>query len=153
MKIYIGIFLVVLAVAAGALIFFGNNSGETWEIFSETLADVFGFEKENQISTIELNQEYFDVVHEGMKKAVEHGTAVALNVPYVEVAAKTGTAQLGAEKNRVNSWVIGFFPYEVPRYAFAVVMERVPRGDTVRAALVIRELIDWLSINAPEYLR
>ncbi|HEY4495858.1 MAG TPA: penicillin-binding transpeptidase domain-containing protein, partial [Candidatus Paceibacterota bacterium] len=94
----------------------------------------------------------FQIVREGMRLAVTEGTAQRLNIPKVIIAAKTGTAELGVTKTKVNSWVIGFFPYEAPRYAFAVVMERVPSGNTTRAALVIRELIDWLSVTDPEYL-
>src|SRR3989338_1918795 len=108
-------------------------------------------EKENQISIIDLRKEYYDVVHEGMRQAVTYGTAVALNVPYVEIAAKTGTAQLGINKNKVNSWVIGFFPYENPKYAFTVMMEAGPTTGGANASSVMRRLLDWMSINTPEY--
>ena len=86
-----------------------------------------------------------------MRQAVTYGTAVALNVPYVQVAAKTGTAQLGALKNRVNSSVIGFFPYENPKYAFTIMMESGPTTSGVNASSVMRELLDWMSVNTPEY--
>ncbi len=100
-----------------------------------------------------IPKENFQVVREGMRLAVTEGSAQRLNLPNLTVAAKTGTAELGVVKANVNSWVIGFFPYEAPRYAFAVVMERVSAEETVRAALVMRELIDWLAENAPEYLQ
>jgi penicillin-binding protein 2 len=109
--------------------------------------------KETQITTIDLNKSYFDVVHEGMREAVTTGTAVSLNVPYVQVAAKTGTAQIGVSKNKVNSWVIGFFPYENPKYAFAVMMEAGPSSNEVGASAVMRQLLDWMSINTPEYFK
>ncbi|PIR68605.1 hypothetical protein COU49_00055 [Candidatus Nomurabacteria bacterium CG10_big_fil_rev_8_21_14_0_10_35_16] len=109
-------------------------------------------EKENKQKVIVgLNKEYFDVVHEGMRQAVTYGTAVALNVPYVKVAAKTGTAQLGLAKNRVNSWVVGFFPYENPKYAFTILMESGPSSGTVGASSIMRGLLDWMSLNTPEY--
>ena len=100
---------------------------------------------------IDIEKEYFDVVHKGMRQAVTYGTAVALDVPYVQVAAKTGTAQLGVAKNKVNSWVIGFFPYENPKYAFVVMMESGPASGNVGATSVMRALLDWMSINTPEY--
>ncbi len=111
---------------------------------------------DNQISKaknsqIELRKEYFDVAHEGMRGTVTFGTATALNVPYVDVAAKTGTAQLGALKNRINSWVVGFFPYENPKYAFTIMMESGPSTGTIGASFVMRQLLDWMSINTPEY--
>ncbi|MFZ3011784.1 MAG: penicillin-binding transpeptidase domain-containing protein [Minisyncoccia bacterium] len=108
-------------------------------------------EKEKIISIIDLKKEYFDTVHDGMRQAVTYGTAVALNVPYVEVAAKTGTAQVGLAKNKVNSWVVGFFPYENPKYAFTIMMEAGPSTGSVGASSIMRQLLDWMSINTPEY--
>ncbi len=110
-------------------------------------------QKENQFSLVNLQKEHFDVVRDGMRQAVTYGTAVALNVPYVKVAAKTGTAQLGVAKNKVNSWVIGFFPYENPKYAFAIMMEAGPSNNTVSASTVMRQLLDWMSLNTPEYFQ
>jgi penicillin-binding protein 2 len=69
------------------------------------------------------------------------------------MAAKTGTAELGVTKARVNSWVIGFFPYEKPRYAFAVVMDRGVKGNTTNASYTARQLFRHLASSTPEYLR
>ncbi len=102
---------------------------------------------------IDIKKEYFDVVHDGMRQAVTYGTAVALNVPYVQVAAKTGTAQLGVSNTRVNSWIIGFFPYENPKYAFTIMMEAGPKTNSVSASTVMRQLLDWMSVNTPEYFK
>jgi len=95
----------------------------------------------------------FKIVKEGMREAVTNGTATILNVPYVAVAAKTGTAEIGAAKRYVHSWIIGFFPFEEPRYAFAVVMERGPSTNTMGAGHTIRRVLDWMNENAPDYLR
>ncbi len=103
-------------------------------------------------STIPIVPEYFQIVREGMRLAVTEGTAGALALPTVAVAAKTGTAQVGARNEFMNSWVIGFFPYEHPRYAFALVMERAPAGTALGAPYVMRQFLDWLSVYAPEYL-
>jgi len=108
---------------------------------------------ENQISALNLNKEYFDVVHQGMRSAVTYGTATVLNVPYVQIAAKTGTAQIGVAKNKVNSWVIGFFPYENPKYAFALMIEAEPSTNSIGASSIMRELLDWMSLNTPEYFK
>lgn len=100
-----------------------------------------GFAKEN-----------LDVVHEGMRQAVTEGTASGLSIPSVEVAGKTGTAELGTKKQLVNSWSVGFFPYQNPHYAFAVLMEKGPSQNQVGATYVMRQLLDWLTIYKPEYL-
>lgn len=97
--------------------------------------------------------EHLAIVREGMRAAVTRGTAAALNVPHVDVAGKTGTAEVGAENALIHSWVIGFFPYEQPRYAFAVVMERGPAGTMVGAPYVMRQFLDWLARERPAYLR
>lgn len=100
---------------------------------------------------ISIPKNYFDVVHDGMRLSVEEGTAVALNVPYVDIAAKTGTAELGVAKDYVNSWVTGFYPYKDPHYAFVVLMERGSVKNLVGAAYVSRQIFDWMHIYTPEY--
>jgi penicillin-binding protein 2 len=47
--------------------------------------------------------------------------------------------------------VIGFFPYEKPKYAFVVLMEAGPSQGTTGAAFISRELFDWMNENTPEY--
>lgn len=95
----------------------------------------------------------FQIAKEGMRGSATYGTASGLNVPYVEMAAKTGTAELGARKQFVNSWVIGFFPYEKPKYAFVTVMERGPVTNLTGATYVMRQVFDWMNINRPWYFR
>ncbi len=101
--------------------------------------------------TIPLAAEHLSVVREGMREAVLSGTAKGLHAPYVSVAAKTGTAELGVSKQYVNSWAMGFFPYESPRYAFAVLMERGPRANLYGSVFVVRGLLDWMSLHTPQY--
>jgi len=110
-------------------------------------------DKDKNIDTedIYLSKENLDEVLLGMREAVTFGTAVALNVPYVEIAGKTGTAQTGIRKSRVNSWVTGFFPYEDPQYAFVILMDSGPSQGEVGASRVMRGLVDWMYWNTPEY--
>ncbi|HYC82969.1 MAG TPA: penicillin-binding transpeptidase domain-containing protein, partial [Candidatus Paceibacterota bacterium] len=60
---------------------------------------------------LDFKPQHIQVVKEGMRLAVTQGTAKGLSMEDVSVAAKTGTAELGAKKQFVNSWVVGFFPY------------------------------------------
>jgi penicillin-binding protein 2 len=103
------------------------------------------------VHDVGIPKSYFDIVHEGMRLGAEIGTGKGLNVPYVHFATKTGTAELGIAKADVNSWVCGFFPYEHPRYAFAIVMERGSVLNTVGALAAMRELSDWMASSTPEY--
>lgn len=101
------------------------------------------------------NVESYNIVREGMRQAVASvgGTAGGLNVSSVAVAGKTGTAELGAQKQFVNSWVVGFFPYEDPKYAFVVVMEKGPVANLVGGTYVMRQVLDWMAVEKREYLK
>ncbi len=105
--------------------------------------------------TLPISEKNFQIIREGMRLAVTdpRGSAKSLNDPNVKIAAKTGTAELGDTRATVNSWVMGYFPYEHPRYVFVVVMEKGSRQNLVGATYVIRQLVDWLAIYSPEYLR
>lgn len=105
-------------------------------------------------SVLPIKTSSFSVVREGMSDAVtKGGTASGLLLPGVRVAAKTGTAELGVSKKLVHSWVAGFFPDDRPRYAFAIIMEKGPRENTIGATFVARRFFEWMSVYAPEYLK
>lgn len=103
-------------------------------------------------TVVPFDPQYIPAVHEGMRLSVTSALAQALNVPYVKVAAKTGTAQTGTRNQYDNSWIIGFFPYEDPQYAFAVVLERGPAGTGEKAVNVMRDLLDSLHIEDSPYV-
>jgi penicillin-binding protein 2 len=99
------------------------------------------------------NPAWYNIIREGMRLTVTEGTMSAVDVPYVKVAGKTGTAQLGISKKFINSWVVGFFPYENPKYAFTLLLEKGPNTASVGATPALRLWLDWMNIYAPEYLR
>mgnify|MGYP001592427055 FL=1 len=100
---------------------------------------------------LEFSNEDWIAVRDGMRDGVKYGTSVGLNVPYVEAAAKTGTAELGSANLYVNSWSVGFFPFNHPKYAWAVIMEKGPSSNSIGATSVVRQTLDWMSVNTPEY--
>ena len=99
-----------------------------------------------------LKEDHLNIVREGMRLSATIGTGKALNVSTVEVAAKTGTAELGVTKEDVNSWTVGFWPYRNPHYAFAIVMEKGSRSNLVGATAAMRGVLDWLALYEPDYL-
>lgn len=99
-----------------------------------------------------LNPSDYKIVKEGMRQGVTEGTSQAINFPFVKVASKTGTAQIGVAKDEVNSWVVGYWPYENPKYAYAIVMERGSKNNQFGAVLVMQEFLDWVHVYASEYL-
>jgi len=102
---------------------------------------------------IGISEEYFKIIKEGMRMAVMEGTAQGLSYPDLKIAAKTGTAEVGGKKNFSHSWVIGFYPYENPKYAFAAVLEKGPAGNTIGAPYAMKQFFDWLKLYYPEYVR
>ncbi|CAN5151591.1 penicillin-binding transpeptidase domain-containing protein [soil metagenome] len=102
---------------------------------------------------IDLPKNEWQTVREGMLQGVQTGIVGALKTPAVMIAAKTGTAELGVTKQLVNSWSTGFWPYENPHYAFAVIMEKGDRDNTIGGTYVMQEVVNWMIQNAPEYLK
>ena len=100
-----------------------------------------------------VDQTALSVVQQGMRLAVNGGIITALNVPYVAVSAKSGTAQVGIGNSHVNSWITGFFPSDHPRYAFAIVMQAGVANNEVGASLIMREVLDWMEANRPGYFQ
>ena len=101
----------------------------------------------------EIPQKNFQIVREGMRLAITAGVSRVLEAPYVDVAAKSGTAELGVTKEKVNSWITGFWPYNNPKYAFAITLEKGPATQNVGAAVGLRQLFDWMHMNTPEYFQ
>ena len=103
--------------------------------------------------TLAVSQENLRIVKEGMRQGALTGTAKSLNVNYMQFAGKTGTAEQGVAKDRVNSWVMGFYPYEKPKYAFVILLERGPRGNLFGSSGVARIVFDWMYTNNSPYLK
>ena len=100
-----------------------------------------------------IDAQNLEVVREGMREGVQKGISTAVNFPFVQVAAKTGTAQIGLHNENQNAWMIGFWPYDNPKYAFAVVIDRLPAGTTVGGASVMNGFFTWMEANEPQYLQ
>lgn len=108
---------------------------------------------EAKTTNIEVNKEMMKIIKDGMRQVVTEGTGTALNLAAVKVAAKSGTAQVGVGNTNTNSWIVGFFPYENPKYSFAVLMERGPKSASGNATRVMSEVVDYMSVYTPDYLK
>jgi penicillin-binding protein 2 len=100
-------------------------------------------------TSLNLPKKDLKVILEGMHMVVhgDGGTGKALNIPGVDVAAKSGTAELGVSKQLVNSLISGYFPYENPKYAFVVVMEKGDRHNPFGAVFAMKETLEWMRDN------
>jgi len=79
-----------------------------------------------------------------MEAVVNEGTGTSAQIPGVQVAGKTGTAetQIGTAIN--NVWFIAFAPAANPRVAIAVTLKGVPGQGASFAAPVARAVIERL---------
>lgn len=103
---------------------------------------------------INIDASKMKIIHEGMRKTVvmSGGTARPLERQDVAIAAKSGTAEVGAGNAYVNSWAAGFWPYEEPKYAFILMMDHAPRSNALGATRIMGQVVEWMSVNRPEYL-
>jgi penicillin-binding protein A len=79
-----------------------------------------------------------------MEAVVKEGTGVAAQIPGVQVAGKTGTAETLLGNTINNVWFIAFAPAADPRVAVAVTLQGVPGEGASFAAPVAREVIESL---------
>ncbi len=83
-------------------------------------------------------------VTEMMEAVVNEGTGTPAQIPGIQVAGKTGTAetQFGSAIN--NVWFIAFAPAHAPRIAVAVTVEKVPGFGATYAAPVAKQVMEAL---------
>lgn len=75
-----------------------------------------------------IDARHYEPIAEGMRMAVTGGTCTRANLPDIEVAGKTGTAQ--NPHGRDHSAFMGFAPYRDPKIAVAVYVENGLWGAT-----------------------
>ncbi len=77
-----------------------------------------------------------------MGRVVEEGTGTAVQLPGIDVAGKTGTAEIDVANDIAQPWFIAFAPATDPQIAIAVTVERTVGGfgGTV-AALIARDVL------------
>jgi penicillin-binding protein 2 len=82
-----------------------------------------------------------DIVRRGMHRVVngDHGTGRRAQIPGIEVAGKSGTAQ--GPRADDDAWFVAFAPYENPEIAVAVVIEG-GGGGGANAAPVARAVME-----------
>jgi penicillin-binding protein 2 len=104
--------------------------------------------------SIAVSPQALQVVREGMRMGAVEGTSIGLSdLSFVHVAGKTGTAQLGFHNEFYNSWAVGFFPYEHPKYVYVVVMEHGPAGNSLGGIYAMHQALTELHSKAPEYFQ
>lgn len=104
--------------------------------------------------SIQVDKNALQIVREGMRLGVTQGTSVGLNdLSFVQLASKTGTAQLGVNNEYYNMWAVGFWPYNNPKYVYVVLMDHGPAGTSVGAVYATHQALQSLHATAPEYFK
>ena len=97
-----------------------------------------------------IDPQNLEIVREGMRDGVDkpYGLSGTLNSLPVEVAAKTGTAEIGAA-NHYNVWSSVFAPYDSPQIVLVVTAENV-NGLGAVTLPVAKDVLNWyFSKNNP----
>jgi peptidoglycan glycosyltransferase len=93
-------------------------------------------------------------VRDMMIDVVNRGTARSAAIPGIQVAAKTGTAQLGTTPPASHAWTIGFAPAEAPRVAVAVLVQGQPGVSEVTggrvAGPIVRQVLQAALAAVPQ---
>lgn len=91
------------------------------------------------------------VVRDGMHDVAALGTGRRVRVRGIEVAAKTGTAELDVGGvRRKNTWVTAFAPFESPTVAVAVMVENGESGGLTVAPMVHDVLVSVFGEAPPD---
>jgi peptidoglycan glycosyltransferase len=75
-----------------------------------------------------MSSESAQQLTEMMANVVREGTGTAAALQGIEVAGKTGTAELNIEQHINQPWFIGFAPRQSPKIAVAVTLEKIVGG-------------------------
>ncbi len=93
------------------------------------------------LSTVDADEQYFKAAQLGMLYVTTQGTPAAVFKDFkVQVAAKTGTAQLGEDLAN-NAIFICYAPYENPEIALAVVVEKGGSGNAI--ATIAKQVLEY----------
>jgi len=115
-----------------------GNKGSIWQPYLATESRRFSEPAQvigspHLLNHIALPEHALNLVREGMLQVVAKGTGIAAQLPGIDVAGKTGTAQ--ASKGGDHAWFVSYAPAEDPKVACAVVVEHGGHGGVVAAPI------------------
>ncbi len=99
------------------------------------------------VRKVNLRPEVLELLRQGMLRVVDEGTGRAARVRGIQVAGKTGTAQVVRKEAGISgqtkdhAWFVAFAPYTDPEIAIVVIAEHAGFGGVV-AAPVARAVLE-----------
>jgi len=99
--------------------------------------------KEPKLQPVAISSSTIESVRSAMHDVVQtdRGTGKYARVPFMEIGAKTGTAQNPTGKS--HAWFGGFFPFEKPRFAMVTMIEQGGGGGLAAGTLSKEVLMAW----------
>jgi len=117
------------------------------------------------IREIPVSQENLALVKQGLRAAVEWGTAMNAYLPWVSVAGKTGTAEYFTDENEdgypdrdskgnlpTHAWFTAFAPVEDPEIALVVLVEGGGEGSDTAVPIASQILQHYFPMPSPGVL-
>ena len=101
-----------------------------------------------------ISEKSAEYLKEGMKAAVEYGTATKGKTQNIAAAAKTATAETGLKENGKSieqSWYAGFYPSDNPKYSVVILSENGKTGGE-SCGPAFKELADSIYSRLPALL-
>jgi penicillin-binding protein 2 len=157
-----------MAVSYGAI----ANGGKVWQPY--VVRRIEG-ERPDEVKELTgklrwqatVNKDYIELVKAGLLGVVEEprGTAHAIKHKVIQIAGKTGTAQVvrlaeGADrksaaaaakqKDRDHAWFVGYAPAQEPRIVVAALVEHGGHGSSAAAPLVQQVIVNYLEREATQ---
>ena len=102
--------------------------------------------KEDLIIDGIIDEPYIDLVRKGLRRAVVSGSAINLSDLPFETGGKTGTAQVGGDKEP-HAWFTAFAPYENPEVVITVLIENGVEGSRSAVPVAKEYLKAWYNIK------
>ena len=93
-----------------------------------------------------ISQKTVSELKEMLVNVVESGTAKNAKIEGVQIAGKTGTAEIDNKKEETHAWFIGFTPVKKPQYAVSVFLEKGGVGGK-DAAPIFKDILKEKLIN------
>lgn len=87
-----------------------------------------------------IDLKHLKTVREGMRMAVTEGSSIRLKDLPVEIAGKTGTAQIGGDDT--HAWFTSFAPYDKPEIVLTILIEKGGEGSAA-AVPVAKEVYKY----------
>jgi penicillin-binding protein 2 len=100
------------------------------------------FKSENN-RKVAISPSVLETIHIALIDVITRGTAKNQGLGIYKVAAKTGTAETGRQKIN-HAWLVGYAPYDSPRYCFAILVEHTPGHGADVAGPIAKELMSHL---------